>query len=117
MSYRDVRNPSSSESIEPQEGQITEPPEAASGKRGLGLKHLRLLSACHRLIVRSSTEGELLQGVCGLLIELGNYGLAWIGTRAGTERLTPLASAAIDPGYLTVYELDSALDCEHSPAV
>ncbi len=40
---------------------------------------LRMLSECNQALVRSSTEQELLDGICRILVDHGGYPCAWIG--------------------------------------
>lgn len=40
---------------------------------------LRTLSACNEALVRTTDEQELLQRICDLIVETGNYRRAWIG--------------------------------------
>lgn len=40
---------------------------------------LRLLSLCNALLVRTTTESELLQQLCELFVKTGGYEMAWVG--------------------------------------
>jgi diguanylate cyclase (GGDEF)-like protein len=79
----------------------------------------RMLSACHRMILRCESEAALLDGICRTLVELGGYQLAWIGRAVGGARktLTAVAHAGIDSGYLHPLEFDCALRSDDLPAV
>ncbi len=39
----------------------------------------RLLSECNEILVRATSEGELLQAVCRVAVEIGGYRLGWVG--------------------------------------
>jgi two-component sensor histidine kinase len=54
---------------------------------------LKTLGACNKAIVRSSSETELLGGMCRLLVETGGYRSAWIGypEEGGEGRILPVA--------------------------
>jgi len=40
---------------------------------------LRILSAVNRTLLRSKTEQELLEEMCRVIVEAGNYRMAWVG--------------------------------------
>ncbi len=40
---------------------------------------LRVLSQCHEAMVRSTDEAELVQSICGHVVAIGGYRLAWVG--------------------------------------
>jgi PAS domain S-box-containing protein len=40
---------------------------------------LRVLSACNIALVRSSSEADLLEKICQILVKIGEYQLAWVG--------------------------------------
>ena len=46
----------------------------------------RLRSACSELLVRATSEEELLQAVCRLTLEVGGYSLAWVGMARSDAR-------------------------------
>ncbi len=47
---------------------------------------LRVLSGCAKNVVRAHDEQELLDGVCRIIVETGNYGYAWVGFATNDER-------------------------------
>jgi PAS domain S-box-containing protein len=63
---------------------------------------LRTLSECNLAMVRATTEQELLQKVCDILVEQGGYRMAWAGYAERDEARTvrPVAVAGADEGYL-----------------
>lgn len=63
---------------------------------------LRVLSASIRAVAQSTEEFGLLQTVCQLLIDLGEYHLAWVGYAQEDEGKTvqPVAYAGYEAGYL-----------------
>jgi PAS domain S-box-containing protein len=65
-------------------------------------RSLRVLSACIRAIVRATDEFNLLHTVCQLLIDIGEYHLAWVGYAQHDEDKTvqPIAYAGHEAGYL-----------------
>jgi PAS domain S-box-containing protein len=59
---------------------------------------LRTMGACNRALTRSTTEAELLRDTCRILVDIGGYHLAWVGSTEGRPRETarPVAHAAGD---------------------
>jgi PAS domain-containing protein len=62
---------------------------------------LRTLTATNTALVRATTEDELLESICRIVVNEGAYRYAWVGYReddpAGTVR--PVTSAGYGPGY------------------
>jgi PAS domain S-box-containing protein len=63
---------------------------------------LRTLSECNLAMVRSTTERELLQKVCNILVDQGGYRMAWAGyaEQDPAKTVRPVAVAGADEGYL-----------------
>ena len=63
---------------------------------------LRLLSNCNKALIHASTEAQLLQDVCRLIVEVGNYRMAWVGFAEQDEArsVRPVAQYGYDDGYL-----------------
>lgn len=40
---------------------------------------LRMLSACHECLVRVSDEKQLIREICKIIVEIGDYQMAWLG--------------------------------------
>lgn len=68
---------------------------------------LRMISRCNDALVRSLSEGDLLETVCRRIIEDGDYALVWIGFAAddGKTTIVPVANAGTDDGYLDFLRL------------
>lgn len=64
---------------------------------------LRALSACNKALAQATSEQELLDQICNLIVRLGEYPLAWIGyampDRGKTIRTMALAGR--DDGYIS----------------
>ncbi|MFZ5450826.1 MAG: GAF domain-containing protein [Thermodesulfobacteriota bacterium] len=87
-------------------GKITTPSKSeAEAKRAN--RALRTLSAVNKTVVRAQTEAELLQRVCGAVIEEGGYRLAWIGYTENDPQKTvrPMAQAGYEAGYLETLKI------------
>jgi PAS domain S-box-containing protein len=55
-------------------------------------RSLRTLSSCNQTLVRATSETELLEGMCTILVEEGGFQNAWAGLVAGeTSGLVPVA--------------------------
>ncbi|MEJ2007622.1 MAG: PAS domain S-box protein [Acidobacteriota bacterium] len=63
---------------------------------------LRTLSECNLVMVRATTEQELLHNVCNIMVDHGGYRMAWAGYAERDEARTvrPVAVAGADEGYL-----------------
>jgi len=63
---------------------------------------LRAISACNEAMFRSKNETELLNETCALIVEIGEYRMAWIGyAENNTEKsVKPMAMHGVEEGYL-----------------
>lgn len=63
---------------------------------------LRALSACNQALAQATSEQELLDQICDLIVRLGQYPLSWIGYALPDPQKTvqPMAIAGEDDGYL-----------------
>ncbi len=60
---------------------ITEQRQAEDQYRQLN-RALRTISLCNQTLVRADDEAELLQDICNLIVNVGEYPLAWVGFAA-----------------------------------
>lgn len=69
-----------------------------------------LLSQCNKLLLRANDEISLTNKICTLLVEVGNYRLAWIGfaEKNNQKSVTPVASAGFEDGYLETLKISWA---------
>jgi hypothetical protein len=67
---------------------------------------LRILSECNQVIAHAVDENTLLQTICQVLVNQGNYRMAWVGyaEHDAKRSVRPVASAGYPGDYL--YELD-----------
>ncbi len=65
-------------------------------------RSLRILSACNEILVRATDERELLDQVCNVIMDIGGYGLVWVGFAEVDEAKTvrPVAWGARAPKYV-----------------
>lgn len=65
-------------------------------------RSLRTLSAANEALVHASDDQQLMDEVCRILVEVGNYRMAWIGIadRGPDKRVRPIARAGRRTEYL-----------------
>jgi len=80
---------------------ITDEKRSQNSLRRLN-RALLSLSACNRALVHAESEEQLWQQVCRILVEQGQYLLAWVGYIQQNEArsVKPMASYAVKPGYV-----------------
>ncbi|WP_289022378.1 PAS domain-containing protein [Desulfobacter postgatei] len=63
---------------------------------------LKLYSECNKIIVHAENESDVLNSICRIIVEKGNYRFAWIGfVGQGKEKLIlPAAQHGCGEGYL-----------------
>ncbi len=63
---------------------------------------LRLLGHCHQLLIHADDESALLNDVCRLVVETGQYLMAWISVpeHDADQSVRVLAKYGLDQGYL-----------------
>jgi len=63
---------------------------------------LRVLSECNKAVIRAREQSCLLHEICQLIVEVGEYPLAWFGYAEQDEEKTvrPKAQAGYEEGYL-----------------
>jgi diguanylate cyclase (GGDEF)-like protein len=64
---------------------------------------LRTLRAGHRVLLRATSEGELLQSMCRVLVDEGGYRIVWIGYADddGAKTIRPLAHAGAEAEFFS----------------
>lgn len=74
---------------------------------------LKMLLKCNEVLIREENETELLENICGILVEEGGYRCAWVAFAHNDYkgRVTIVASSGLDPGpnqmpYLTEIDGD-----------
>ncbi len=68
---------------------------------------LKVLSGCNEAMMRSSEEVKFLQELCQIIVEAGEYRLAWVGFAEQDEkkRVRPVAQAGFEEGYLETVDI------------
>jgi PAS domain S-box-containing protein len=62
--------------------------KAAEARAGRVNRGLWMMVRCHEAIARAKDEASLLDQVCGILVDVGGYGVAWGGRAAGAAAKT-----------------------------
>ncbi|GGX65890.1 putative bifunctional diguanylate cyclase/phosphodiesterase [Saccharospirillum salsuginis] len=70
---------------------------------------LRTLNACDRVIVRSTSEQELLRSLCRTIVEEDGFSLAWIGFATHAEHKSVAIHACAGPAAAFVPEMTLGL--------
>lgn len=73
---------------------------------------LRILSLINQALVRATTEIELLQKTCQLVVDIGGYRSVWVGNAEHDpdKTIRPIAAAGHDEGYLESIRMSWADD-------
>ncbi len=75
---------------------------------------LQMISDCNEAIVRAVREEDLLAEICRIIVEVGDYRMAWVGFAEEDKAKTvlPVACAGFEDGYLGRVKISWA-DGEH----
>ncbi len=73
---------------------------------------LRMISECDKELVRATTEASLLQTVCRIIVEEGEYQMAWVGFAEddAARSVRPAAQFGFSDGYLQTVNITWADD-------
>ncbi len=71
---------------------------------------LRTINHCNQLLVRADDEDQLMRDICRLVVDSGDYRMAWVGFAERDEARTvrPVASFGIEEGYLATANISWA---------
>jgi diguanylate cyclase (GGDEF)-like protein/PAS domain S-box-containing protein len=99
---------------------ITERKQTELAQKRLN-RALRILSGCNSALVHVTDEGTLLNEVCRLIVELGEYRMAWVGyaEQDSARTVRCVARAGHDEGYIdemAVTGADDARGCSPTGA-
>ena len=81
---------------------ITERKRAEEALRSVN-RALRMIIGCNQALVRAADTQQLLDEICHIIVEVGQYRLAWVGFAEQDEAKTvrPVAYAGHEDGYLS----------------
>jgi PAS domain S-box-containing protein len=76
--------------------------EASNALLQRALRGWRALSECNEALVRATSEAELLERICRVIVEFGGYRMAWVGfaEQDAQKTVRPVAQAGFETGYL-----------------
>jgi PAS domain S-box-containing protein len=80
---------------------VTERVESEQAVRRLN-RALRTLSRGNEVLVRAASEQELLDGVCGAVVNQGGYRMAWVALGGTPQTMHAGAAAGHEAGYLSM---------------
>ncbi|WP_137009946.1 EAL domain-containing protein [Aquitalea aquatilis] len=74
-------------------------------------RSLLLVCECNGVLVHASVESELLYAICELIVRVGNYAMAWVGTAIDDnfQFIQPIAQAGDTEDYLTAVRLSQGM--------
>lgn len=75
-------------------------------------RSLKVLSECNQVLVRATEEKDLLDKICGVIVQEGGYHLSWVGYAEQDEQksVQPKAQAGLENGYFETIEISWADD-------
>jgi PAS domain S-box-containing protein len=73
---------------------------------------LSVLKECNKILVRAENETELLQQMCEVIVDVGEYRMAWVGfaEQDQDKSVRPAAQSGFDDGYLGLAQITWADD-------
>ena len=84
------------------------------------VRSLKMLSRCNEAMIRAQEELEILNDICGIIVETGGYQMAWVGYAAddAAKTIVPVAHFGTDRDYFTKLEIswDENRDTGRGPA-
>ncbi|MCP1673601.1 diguanylate cyclase (GGDEF)-like protein/PAS domain S-box-containing protein [Natronocella acetinitrilica] len=68
---------------------------------------LRMIGQCNQLLIHARDEAEMLESVCRVAVQLGNYRMAWVGYPLEDDfrTITPVTCAGHEQNYLSEIQL------------
>ena len=85
---------------------ITEQKQAEARLRRVN-HALSVLNECNQVLVRAENETELLQQMCEIIVNIGEYRMAWVGfaEQDQARSVHPVAQFGFDDGYLGLAQI------------
>ena len=68
---------------------------------------LRAINECNQSLLHINDEKELLEKICGIMVDIGDYKMAWVGyiEHDTNKFIRPVAQAGLEEGYLKTMQL------------
>jgi PAS domain S-box-containing protein len=79
---------------------------------------LKVLSECNKAVIRATSEADLLEEICEILVEIGSYRFAWVGFLQGDaqRQVRPAAQRGFEAEYFDGIETSwSETEIDASP--
>jgi len=63
---------------------------------------LKAITECHKAMIHATSEAELLNEKCRIIVEVGGYSMAWVGyaVHDAGKSIRPVAQQGFDAGYV-----------------
>lgn len=70
------------------------------------LRALKAYNECHKALIRTSDEQQLMNDICRIFIEVGGYRMAWVGLAADDDNrtITPVAGWGNDQDFIEIFK-------------
>jgi two-component system cell cycle sensor histidine kinase/response regulator CckA len=67
---------------------------------------LRAINLCNQSLLQITDEEELLEKICSIMVEIGDYQMAWVGyaEKDTNKIIRPVAQAGFEEGYLNTMQ-------------
>jgi PAS domain S-box-containing protein len=71
---------------------------------------LKVMNECNQVLVRTDNEAEFLQKMCEIIVNVGEYRMAWIGfaEQDAARSVRPVAQVGFEEGYLGLAQISWA---------
>lgn len=70
------------------------------------LRALKAYNECHKALIRTGDEQQLMNDICRIFIEFGGYRMAWVGLASDDDNrtITPVAGWGDDQDFLEIFK-------------
>jgi PAS domain S-box-containing protein len=71
------------------------------------LRALKAYNKCHKVLIRTSDEQQLMNEICRIFIEVGGYRMAWVGIASddADRTITPVAGWGDDQDFIEMFKV------------
>jgi PAS domain S-box-containing protein len=78
-------------------------------------RNQQMLSKCNEVLVRATGENHLLNEICRIIVEVGQYNFAWVGFADGIDfkSIRPVAQAGLNEDFINKFNI-SVTDTEQN---
>lgn len=88
-----------------QTDQVSDPKSLSIG--GTMEQRIKAVKQCNEVLLKATSESELFQEMCSIVVKTGGYRLAWVGLVESddSKSITPVSSCGYEDGYLTTLRI------------